>query len=83
MYKCSICGKEFDDLNEYVSDVAFCADEERKKQDALKKDALAKDRSRREEELRKAESRYYKLLQEYKKDYGQKRPDPFEIFFGF
>ena len=72
-FKCSICGKEFTDITNYVSHVSKCAEDYKKKE--------AEDLQKLNEDLNrvKAAKAYYEdLLAKFKEDY----PEAYKLNFG-
>lgn len=79
MFKCGICGKEFDDIEEYLTHVSNCAvkkseDESKKKEEALKK---AKEVNEFVENIKKCESQ----LKSMKDEFAKKYPKEYEMNF--
>src|SRR5574344_776968 len=79
MFKCGICGKEFDDIEEYLTHVSNCAvkkseDESKKKEEELKK---AKDVN----SYIKAIKSYEKFANDYKKEFKKKYPNEYDMNF--
>ena len=79
MFKCGICGREFDDIEEYLTHVSNCAakkneDELKKNEDELKK---AKEVNVFVEYIKKCESQLKSLKDEFAKKY----PKEYEMNF--
>ena len=79
MFKCGICGKEFDDIEEYLTHVSNCAvkkkeDESKKKEETLKK---AKEVNEFVENIKKCESQ----LESLKDEFAKKYPKEYEMNF--
>ena len=79
MFKCGICGKEFDDIEEYLTHVSNCAvkkseDESKKKEETLKK---AKEVNEFVESIKKCESQ----LKSMKVEFAKKYPKEYEMNF--
>lgn len=79
MFKCGICGKEFDDIEEYLTHVSNCAvkkseDESKKKEEELKK---AKKVNEFVENIKILESQ----LKSMKVEFAKKYPEEYEMNF--
>ena len=79
MFKCGICGKEFDDIEEYLTHVSNCAvkkseDETKKKEETLKK---AREVNEFVENIKKCESQ----LKSMKDEFAKKYPKEYEMNF--
>lgn len=79
MFKCSMCGMEFTNVDEYVTHVSKCAEqykikESKKKEEELKK---AKEVNRYIETIKS----YEKLVEEHKKEFKEKYPNEYEMNF--
>ena len=79
MFKCGICGKEFDDIEEYLTHVSNCAvkkkeDESKKKEEVLKK---AREINEFVENIKKCESQ----LESLKDEFAKKYPKEYEMNF--
>ena len=79
MFKCGICGKEFDDIEEYLTHVSNCAvkkneDESKKKEEELKK---AKEINEFVENIKILESQ----LKSMKDEFAKKYPKEYEMNF--
>jgi uncharacterized C2H2 Zn-finger protein len=79
MFKCGICGKEFDDIEEYLTHVSNCAvkkseDESKKKEEELKK---AKKVNEFVENIKILESQ----LKSMKVEFAEKYPEEYEMNF--
>ena len=79
MFKCGICGKEFDDIEEYLTHVSNCAvkkseDESKKKEEALKK---TKEVNSYIESIKG----YEKLVKDCKKEFEEKYPNEYNMNF--
>jgi hypothetical protein len=71
-FKCGICGKEFDDIDQYVNHVSKCAAEHKKKEaDDLQK--MNDDLNR----VKAAKTYYEEQLAKFKENY----PDAYELNF--
>ena len=71
MFKCGICDKEFDDIEEYLTHVSNCAvkkneDETKKKEETLKK---AREVNEFVENIKKCESQLKSMKDEFAKKY--------------
>lgn len=70
IYKCGICGREYDDIRERISCETACLkrqDEEKKRAEETKKKA---EKDARNKEVTEALDNAYKLLNKYIEDYG-------------
>jgi uncharacterized C2H2 Zn-finger protein len=79
MFKCSMCGMEFDDIEEYLTHVSNCAvkkseDESKKKEEELKK---AKKVNEFVENIKILESQ----LKSMKVEFAKKYPEEYEMNF--
>ena len=79
MFKCGICGKEFDDIEEYLTHVSNCAvkkseDESKKKEEELKK---AKKVNSYIESIKSCE----KIMNDFKKEFEEKYPNEYDMNF--
>ena len=79
MFKCSMCGMEFTNVDEYVTHVSKCAEqykikESKKKEEALKK---AKEVNEFVESIKKCESQ----LKSLKVEFAKKYPKEYEMNF--
>lgn len=79
MFKCGICGKEFDDIEEYLTHVSNCAvkkseDESKKKEEELKK---AKKVNEFVKNIKMLESQ----LKSMKDEFAKKYPKEYEMNF--
>ena len=72
-FKCSICGKEFGDVSNYVSHVSRCA-EDYKKKEAENLQKLNEDLNR----VKAAKAYYEELLAKFEKKY----PEAYKLNFG-
>ena len=79
MFKCGICDKEFDEIEEYLTHVSNCAvkkkeDESNNKEETLKK---AKEVNEFVESIKKCESQ----LESLKDEFAKKYPKEYEMNF--
>lgn len=79
MFKCGICDKEFDEIEEYLTHVSNCAvkkkeDESKNKEETLKK---AKEVNEFVESIKKCESQ----LESLKDEFAKKYPKEYEMNF--
>ena len=71
-FTCSICGKEFDNIDQYATHVAKCAEEHKKKEEDLQK--LNDDLNR----VKAAKAYYEDQLAKFKENY----PEAYALNFG-
>lgn len=84
MFKCSICGKEFDNISDYANDVAKCATKVKHAEEEARQKKLRDEKDARIAEIRAAEERYYDLRKKYQRDYSEtlySARSPLDIFF--
>lgn len=79
MFKCSMCGMEFENVDEYVTHVSKCAEqykveESKKKEEELKK---AKEVNMYIESIKS----YEKIVKAFKKEFKEKYPNEYDMNF--
>ena len=69
-YVCNFCGKNYDNIDDYMNCVQKCGTEQKKKVEAEAKAKLQKERDVRLAAVKEAEENYKKLRTQFIKDYG-------------
>lgn len=70
MYKCEICGKSYENLEDRIYCETKCFEERKVAEEKLKQEKLNAERETRRVEVEEAQANYLKLLKEYVDDYG-------------
>ena len=86
MYKCYVCGKEFQDPTQAAHCTLACSREAERKLAEQKQQALMAEKEKRKSEVDQAYKTYLSLEKEYRKDYGctsASCSDPFVTRFPF
>lgn len=71
MYKCEICGKEYETIKERNMCEAQCLQKYQDQIEQERKIKLQKEQQHRYEEVAAAEQHYLDLIQQYQRDYGR------------
>lgn len=75
MYKCGICGKEYNELDAYMRCVKTCGERTKAEAEKVRKETLEKAKGERIKHLKTLWNTYQKELTDFQKDY----PGQFEI----
>lgn len=85
MYKCEVCGKEYENLKDRANCEWNCSKKLEFEDEQRKREVLKKEKKARADEVNKAYNDYQKLYDKFFDDYGDNSfslRDPFKIFFG-
>lgn len=85
MYKCEICGKEYDNLKDRANCEWRCSNKLEFEGEQHKKEILREEKKIRADEVNKAYNEYQKLYNKYIDDFSDNSfslRDPLRIFFG-
>ena len=70
MYKCEICGKEYENIEERVACETKCLHDRKVAEEKRKKIKLEQEKETRKQEIQMAANHYNDLLTAFMKDYG-------------
>ena len=79
MFKCSMCGMEFANVDEYVTHVSKCAEQYKVKETKKKEEELKK--TREVNSYIESIKSYEKIMNDFKKEFKEKYPNEYDMNF--
>jgi uncharacterized C2H2 Zn-finger protein len=79
MFKCSICGMEFSNVDEYVTHISKCAEQYKVKESKKKEEELKK--AREVNSYIETIQRWEKITNDCKKEFKEKYPNEYDMNF--